>query len=246
MNKTIALWVHPRSLSTAVERMMMERGDFDVLHEPFSLVYYYIEKRAYGAHMHPDSKAPKSWEEAVAFVVSRAKKRPVFFKDMSYHVIHHADENFLKNFTNTFLIRDPEPTLLSHYRMNPDFTFEESGYETTYKLFEMAQKVEGKTPVVIDATDLENDPERIVKDYCESCSIPYIPEALHWKPGEIKAWSVWKEWHIDAMESNGFVKQMEKFNFTLDIAPKLREFYQKSLPFYEKMYEKRIGSIKSL
>jgi hypothetical protein len=28
------LWAHPRSRSTALERMMMERGDVTVLHEP--------------------------------------------------------------------------------------------------------------------------------------------------------------------------------------------------------------------
>ena len=33
---TLALWSAPRSRSTAFERMMRARGDFTVLHEPFS------------------------------------------------------------------------------------------------------------------------------------------------------------------------------------------------------------------
>lgn len=40
MNSIIALWTHPRSISTAFERVMMERGDFKILHEPFSYLYY--------------------------------------------------------------------------------------------------------------------------------------------------------------------------------------------------------------
>jgi len=244
MNKNIALWVHPRSLSTAFERMMMERGDFRVLHEPFSLVYYYIEKRAYGEKMHPDPNAPKSWKETVEYVLKQAKTKPIFFKDMSYHVIYHADKNFLNNFTNTFLIRDPEPTLLSHYRINQKFTLEEAGYETTYKLYKMTEEIVGKPPVVVDATDLEDNPERVIKEYCEEVGIPFIPEGLNWRAGEVKAWSVWEEWHIDAMKSTGFVKNMEKFDFTLDVDPKLREYYEISLPYYRIMYKNRISAQK--
>lgn len=40
MNRIVALWTHPRSVSTAFERVMMERGDFKILHEPFSYLYY--------------------------------------------------------------------------------------------------------------------------------------------------------------------------------------------------------------
>ena len=32
------LWAHPRSRSTALERMMMQRGDVTVLHEPLVTV----------------------------------------------------------------------------------------------------------------------------------------------------------------------------------------------------------------
>ncbi|MCO5125978.1 MAG: hypothetical protein M9957_01250 [Rhodobacteraceae bacterium] len=35
----IAMWSHPRSMSTAIERIMRERGDLDCLHEPFMYDY---------------------------------------------------------------------------------------------------------------------------------------------------------------------------------------------------------------
>ena len=38
MNKIVPLWSVPRSISTGFERMMIERGDFKVIHEPFSLL----------------------------------------------------------------------------------------------------------------------------------------------------------------------------------------------------------------
>ncbi len=43
MNRIIALWCHPRSLSTAFERMVIERGDLEVIHEPFLYLYYVVQ-----------------------------------------------------------------------------------------------------------------------------------------------------------------------------------------------------------
>ena len=40
MHPIIALWSHPRSMSTATERIMRERGDLDCAHEPFMYDYY--------------------------------------------------------------------------------------------------------------------------------------------------------------------------------------------------------------
>jgi hypothetical protein len=35
----------PRSISTAFDRVFVERDDFEVLHEPFSASYFYSEER---------------------------------------------------------------------------------------------------------------------------------------------------------------------------------------------------------
>jgi len=40
MHPIYALWSHPRSMSTAMERVMRERGDLDCAHEPFMYDYY--------------------------------------------------------------------------------------------------------------------------------------------------------------------------------------------------------------
>jgi Sulfotransferase domain len=44
-NKPLAPWAVPRSISTAFERVFVEREDFEVLHEPFSASYYHSEDR---------------------------------------------------------------------------------------------------------------------------------------------------------------------------------------------------------
>ena len=43
---SIALWTHPRSVSTAFERYFLERRDFQVFHEEFAAVYQGNSSRA--------------------------------------------------------------------------------------------------------------------------------------------------------------------------------------------------------
>ena len=63
MHPVIILWAHPRSMSTAIERVMRERGDFDCLHEPF-LHYYYIERSAKPLpHFDTEQDHPSSYAE---------------------------------------------------------------------------------------------------------------------------------------------------------------------------------------
>ena len=67
--------------------------------------------------------------------------------------------------------------------------------------------------------------------------IPFIPEAMHWEAGRhIKDWDSWKEGHVDATESSGIQKNMETFDFGLDDKPKLRDYYEYHLPFYQKLF----------
>ncbi len=243
MKQILAFWVHPRSISTGFERIFIERGDFKVLHEPFSPLYYVYEKRVDCPGQHIDPNVPMSYPEIKTWILEEAEASPVFFKDMCYHPFDHVsrDPAFIRQMTNTFLIRDPEKTVLSNYVMNPDITSEEIGIELTYRLFETVKEIVGQAPIVIDADELEDDPDGVTKAYCDAVGIPFIPEAMHWEAGKhIKAWDSWKEWHVDATESAGIEKNMETFDFGLDDRPRLREYYEHHLPFYEELFDHRL------
>lgn len=243
MHKIVALWVHPRSLSTAMERVFMERGDFKILHEPFSYLYYFHEKRAPIPYGHEDPNHPRKYPDIKEYILSSANGAQVFFKDMCFHCFDHLkdDTEFLNKIENTFLIRDPEKTILSHYKINPDVTCEEIGFEKEWIIFDKVRKITGKNPVLIDADDLEDRPEEVVKAYCDVLGIKFIPEAMRWESGHKIEWDSWKEWHTDAAKSTGIVKNMEKFDFTLEDKPHLKEYYTYHLPFYQKMYQYRVG-----
>lgn len=242
MKQILAFWVHPRSISTGFERVFIERGDYKVLHEPFSPLYYVYEKRVDCPGQHIDPNVPHSYADIRQWILEEGDKAAVFFKDMAYHPFDHIikDDEFIKRMTHTFLIREPEKTILSHAVMNPDVTRDEIGYELEFKLFEKVAEVTGQTPVLIDADELEDDPAGITRAYCEAVGIAFIEESLSWDPGQVPEWDSWKEWHVDAAESSGIQKNMETFDFGLDDRPHLRDHYEYHLPFYEKLYQFRI------
>ena len=53
-------------------------------------------------------------------------------------------------------------------------------------------------------------------------------------------WDIWKDWHADAARSTGIRKNMETFDVTVDSSDTLKAFYDQQMPYYEKMYARRI------
>src|SRR5919202_2484698 len=117
--KPIALWAVPRSLSTAFERVFVERDDLEVLHEPFSASYYYGEDRLSARYSDVEPEAGHNYERVLADVLKPREKR-VFVKDMAYHAKGLLSPEFASNFVNTFIIRDPKYVIASLHKMWPD------------------------------------------------------------------------------------------------------------------------------
>jgi hypothetical protein len=241
IHQIIALWTHPRSISTAFERVMMERHDFTVLHEPFSYLYYVQKEGATIAQQHVDPNHPTDYTGIRSHIIDTAAQKPVFFKDMCSHCFNElrSDNHFLRRLTNTFLIRDPAKAIASYYAMNPEVTVEEIGLKQLYGIFEQIKSL-GEHPVVIDADDLENNPEGIIHAYCKALGIRFIGEALTWESEHKEQWKIWKDWHKDASQSTGICKNMEKFSVTINNSDHLRAFYEDQVPYYRILHANRI------
>jgi hypothetical protein len=230
-----------------MERVMIERGDFKIFHEPFAYVYYVHDKKAAVPYMKIDPDHPQTYPDTKKWMIEAAEENPVCFKDMAYYVPEYLmnDEGFLNRMVNTFMIREPAKTILSYYKVDPNVTRDEIGYEYLFKLFRrVADLNDNRPPVVISAEDLEDDPEGIVRAYCEAVGISFKAESLQWGQREPDEWKGWEEWHKDAIESSGIQKDMEKFDITIDDEPHLRSYYEYHLPFYEGMHKYRLKPIK--
>ena len=243
MHRLIFLWCHPRSLSSALERAMLERGDLATLHEPFLYLYYVHDARRRLPHFDVDPRRPASYEAIRSMILETARSRPVFVKDMCYYVGArlHEDVDFIRRMTSTFLIRDPARSIPSHYRLDPGVTLEEIGYEAQYRCFERVGGITGRTPVVIDAADLAGDPAGALRAYCRALGLPFMPEALEWDTGLPDKWRDVSGWHADLAGSRGIAEPRSSNGPGLDAAPHLRDYYEHHLPFYRKMRAHRLA-----
>jgi hypothetical protein len=193
--QVLVLWGAPRTVSTAFERMMRERGDHEVHFEPFAAHYYFSsERRSTRFDGEVEPRGEHHLDAVLADLRRRAADRPVFVKDMAYHVAAHADESFLASFAHTFIVRHPRFALASLARIWPDFTPEEAGFGASRRLFDLVAEREGAPPPVIDGEDLLADPERVVAAWCDAVGLPHRPEALTWESGHAPGWQQWSPW----------------------------------------------------
>jgi hypothetical protein len=247
MNDILALWTHPRSISTAFERVMMERGDFNVLHEPFSYLYYVHEGGASIDQQYVDTDHPTDYNGIKDHILKASDHGSVFFKDMCAHCYDRVveDKAFLERVTHTFLIRNPEKAIASYYAMNKEVTLEEIGLKQLCGVFKAVQDL-GLDTVVVDADDLEEAPDGTVQAYCDGLDIPFIPESMTWESGQQKEWDIWEDWHKDAAKTTAIQKNVETFDVTVDNNAHLKNFYDHQMPYYEALYNQRVAPVDSL
>jgi hypothetical protein len=233
----IVLWAHSRSASTAFLRMMLERGDITVAHEPLLHLTEVGEVSLPGADGTPVSV--RSEREVLAHLTALGADRTVFVKEVldypyQYLFDHPAE---LAPLTHTFIVRDPRQTISSHYAMKQTVTCAEIGYERLCRLFELVWSVTGRQPLVVRAERLLADPEQTIRSYCAHVGLPYREDALRWTPGDRPEWQRHSAWHVDASRSTGFTDRRNSYTDTVDNNPTLRSFYDHHLPFYQRLVQ---------
>ena len=244
---------------------MLERGDMATLHEPFLYLYYVHDGRRRLPHLDPDPRRPVSYEAIRSMILETAHARPVFVKDMCYYVHDRIrdDVDFIRRMTSTFLVRDPKRSIPSYFRLDPGVTLKEIGCEAQYRIFERVGEITGRTPIVIDAADLAEDPAGTLRAYCRALEVPFMPHALEWDEGLPAAWRDVSGWHADLAGSRGIVAEPGRpaagsgghgpgarpetgavpgpdAGSGLDAAPHLRDYYEHHLPFYRKLRAHRL------
>lgn len=245
LDKVLAVWGTPRTRSTAFLWMMKQRGDFHTFHEPFGKSFYLSEERRSDRASDQPPQAELNYGAILDLLESHIGERSVFMKDLTYHVAGIADGAFLAHFHNTFLIRDPAKTLPSLYAVLPDFRDDEVGYDTQYRMYETVLASGNGEPVIIDADDLANNAEAVIRAFCDRVGIPFVAEALQWdnipRSETITWWIGGDEHHGNLKASTGF--KTERFKEYPDVSeiPKLARAYEECLPFYQKLHAKRLS-----
>jgi len=223
---------------------MRMRGDMTCFHEPFGEAWYQGDDALWPRLKPGSPRQPGLTSQTVLDkLLQAANERIVFSKDMPQFTDHLWSDEFLSNFTHTFIIRDPAKVLTSVFRNEPDFVMKEFGFIEQRKLFDRLIGQNNKTPPIIDSDDLLENPASMVEAYCEAVGIPFIPEALSWEPGDRDdvLWYDQKQvWHAELKKSDGLKAQPPKHVDISNAPDKAKEFYDIVLPHYEYLYQHRL------
>ncbi|WP_419908348.1 sulfotransferase family protein [Candidatus Poriferisodalis sp.] len=234
----LTLWATPRSVSTAFEWMMRQRGDFECFHEPWNELYYYGADRQSQRDAQVEARPGHTYAALWDRLSELSQSHNVFVKDFAYSVEHDLDDRKLAAMTHTFLIRDPERVVQGLGHHWPDCTWDEVGFESLHRLFCRIAERDGAPPPVIDAADLTGDPQGTTRAYCAAVGIEFMAEALVWEPGERAEVSWYGEgtgpWHDALRQSSGITTPRTEYP-PLDDSPRLAEMYERSLPLYHAM-----------
>ena len=183
-----------------------------------------------------------SLESVFTKLKKTVSQKSVFSKDFPHYISSIWTDQFLSNFNHSFLIRDPAKTISSIYKHFPDFVIEELGYLEQRELFDKVWVSSDKVPVVIDSDDLLENPYEMIEAYCNAVDIPFIEEALSWKPGKRDEVSWWDggSFHENLRNSDGLKPQKRNYVEVNDLPDRVKKIYDAVMPHYNELYAQRL------
>ncbi len=218
---------------------MRERGDLDVLHEPFMYDYYLNQNSRIFADFTPEPGHPTHYAAIRDMIMDKARAGPVFFKDMAYYVTATlpGDAAFRDAIQHGFLLRHPAESILSYAKRDPDFTCEEVGIEAEWTLYQSLEAA-GHDPVVILSDDLRADPRATMRRYWARAGLADCPDALAWDGAVPQGWESVQKWHGDVLASGGIRPPEGPRDYSAEVTAlgkPYAEYLAHQLPFYENL-----------
>ncbi len=234
------MWSGPRNISTALMRSWGNRPDTVVCDEPLYAHYLKVTGREHPGADEVLASQDHDWRRVVAWLTGPIPGGKTIFyqKHMAHHLLPGMEQDWLDELCNCLLIRDPAEMLTSLVRHLPDPTLRDTGLEQQVEIFDRIRTRSGRVPPVIDARDVLEDPERILRLLCGRVEVPFDSAMLSWPPGPRETDGVWaRHWYAEVWRSSGFRPYRPK-NVTL--AAGLRDLHAECSPLYERLAGHRL------
>jgi hypothetical protein len=236
----IGMWSGPRNISTAMMRSWGNRPDAVVIDEPF---YAYYLKTTGKKHPGADdviASGETDWRKVIERLTGPIPdgKRIYFQKQMTHHLLPEADRQWLGAVTNCFLIRDPREVIASYIKKNPDPALEDLGFVQQAEIFDFVFNQTDSVPLVVDARDVLQNPERMLRLLCDAIGVEFNQAMLSWPPGLRDTDGIWaKYWYDEVATSTSFQPYRPKNEL---VPERLREIYDRCRECYDRFYQHRL------
>jgi hypothetical protein len=236
----VAMWSGPRNISTAMMRSWGNRPDTFVCDEPLYAHYLRATSR-----QHPGAdEVIAAGETDVAKVIDwllgpvQGGCRVFYQKHMAHHLLPDLPRDWLRHVTNCFLIREPREVLTSLVKHVPDATLNDTGYPQQAEIFDLVRRWTGKTPPVVDARDVLNNPRRVLSRLCDVLGLEFTDAMLSWPPGPRETDGVWaKYWYKEVETTTSFRPYKPKDE---PVPAHMKEMLGLCEDHYQRLYEHRL------
>jgi len=217
------------------------RADTAVVDEPFYA--YYLDKTGKD---HPVAKeviaaGETNWRKVVADLTKKpvpGDKRVFFQKQMTHHLLPEIGRAWVVDLTNCFLIRDPREVILSYIKKNPGPSLEDLGFVQQCEIFNFVRERTNSIPSVVDAHDVLEKPERILRRLCDAVGVRFDKAMLSWPPGLRETDGIWaKHWYDAVARSTSFEKYEPREG---NVPAELNEIYERCRECYDQLYQHRL------
>jgi hypothetical protein len=238
--KRIAMWSGPRNISTALMRSWGNRPDTFVCDEP--LYAHYLLNTGV---THPGADEvirhhETDWRKVVEWLTGPIPEgKAVFYqKHMTHHLLPEIDRGWFDRLTHAFLIREPREVVTSFVRIAGTPRLEDTGYPQQWEIFEHVRRRTGRTPPVLDARDVLDDPPRRLRRLCDALDVEFTDAMLSWPAGPRATDGVWaKHWYDAVLKTTTFGPYRPKGE---PVPPALHGLLDEAEAIYRRLYEHRL------
>ncbi|KAL1495771.1 hypothetical protein AB1Y20_016633 [Prymnesium parvum] len=260
----VLMWAPPRTLSTCLERAYIEHTEIHVQHEPFGTPFYWSEE-AQSARESKSGTKPVTYASVAESVFLSAPppgRRYIFSKNLSYYVAPHCLEHLARwqaqaeaagdTVTHCFMMRHPAKAISSLYFKSvidnektgyTHFDAVEAGFEQLWQLLCHLERKGAPPPTIIDADDLLEDPQGVMKAFSTAVGLPFKESMLSWAAGPVKELeSPFSGWTEDVQKSTG-IKRREKRSpppSILTLPIEVQACIARAMVVYQKMSSRRL------
>lgn len=183
------IWSTPRSVSTALERCLLNVEGLHAEHEPYTDAYHFGPQRRsdrYGESSDP-AAARADADRVNAGLERRCRQTPLLVKELAFQGEPYVSDTVLLGTRAIILTRRPRRVHASLVRLKPDFNEDEFGFAALSRM--TARLIALDVPhLFVDGDDLQRAPAQTVRGVCDFLALPYSERLLRWREGAVRRW----------------------------------------------------------
>ncbi len=238
----LAMWSGPRNISTAMMRSWGNRPDTIVCDEPLYAHYLRETRLPHPGADEVISNHQADWRQVVDWLTGPLPTGKMIFyqKHMAHHLLPNIELGWLDQLTHCFLIREPREMLASLLEFIPRPVITDTGLPQQLRILKMVRDRSGCLPPVLDARDVLEDPEGVLRRCCNMLEVEFRPEMLSWPSGRRDTDGIWaKHWYDNVEKTTSFGPYRPKEE---PIPASLRDLLGECEKLYAELRQYRIGA----